>query len=225
MCSKVRDRIGPSLLSSIFGELKEQLKRNGYMSEVFTFVDATHLISKANLWKERDEAIKQRYEKLNNDVLPKVSHDKQARIGCKGKDKCWYGFKKHVSVDMQSGLINKVAVTEANVTDAKGFKHVCPNNGAVYADKGYCVKPSVLEAQRRGVHLAAIKKNNMNGKNHDPDKYYSKTRSPYEAVFSKENKRVRYLGLAKNQFAAFMTSICFNLKRMIILSNMINSPA
>jgi len=105
--SKVRDRIGPSLLSTIFGELKGQLKKSGYMSEVFTFVDATHLISKANLWKERDEAIKQKYDKLNNEVLPKVSHDKQARIGCKGKDKFWYGFKKHVSVDMQSGLIKK----------------------------------------------------------------------------------------------------------------------
>jgi IS5 family transposase len=223
--SRVRDRIGTNLLSSIFVELKSQLKKKGYMSEVFTFVDATHLISKANLWKERDEAIKQKYEKLNNEVLPKVAYDTQARIGCKGKDKFWYGFKKHVSVDMQSGLINKVAVTEANVTDAKGFKHVCPNSGAVYTDKGYCVKPSVLEAKRKGVHLAAIKKNNMNGKNPDLDKYYSRLRSPYETVFSKDNKRVRYLGIAKNQFTAFMTSICFNLKRMIVLNNMMSSSA
>ena len=27
------------------------------MSEVFTFVDATHLITKAHLWEERDRAI------------------------------------------------------------------------------------------------------------------------------------------------------------------------
>jgi hypothetical protein len=48
------------------------------MSEVFTFVDASHLISKANLWEERDEARRQRYEKLNNESLPKVAYDKQA---------------------------------------------------------------------------------------------------------------------------------------------------
>jgi transposase, IS5 family len=89
------------------------------MSEVFTFVDASHLISKANLWEERDEARKQKYEKLNNEVLPEVAHDKQAKIGCKGGSKFWYGYKKHVSVDMQSGLINKIAVTPANITDAK----------------------------------------------------------------------------------------------------------
>ena len=28
----------------------------------------------------------------------------------------WYGYKRHVSFDMQSGLINKVAVTPANVS-------------------------------------------------------------------------------------------------------------
>jgi len=70
------------------------------MNEVFSFVDASHMISKANLWKERDKAIKKKYEKLNNDVLPKVAHAKQARIGCKGKDKHWYGYKRHVSVHM-----------------------------------------------------------------------------------------------------------------------------
>lgn len=68
--------------------------------------------------------------------MPKVARDKQARIGCKGGIKFWYGYKKHVSVDMQSGLINRVAITPANVTDAQGFKHVCPKQGAVYADKG-----------------------------------------------------------------------------------------
>ena len=67
---------------------------------------------------------------------PKVAKDKDAKIGCKGGDKFWYGYKKHVSVDMQSGLMNKVAVvTPASITDAQGFKYVCPNGGAVYADK------------------------------------------------------------------------------------------
>lgn len=220
--SKVRRRIGTKILSEIFTDLRNQLKRVGYMSEVFTFVDASHLVSKANLWKERDKAIQKKYEKLNNETLPKVAHDKQARVGCKGKDKFWYGFKKHVSVDMQSGLINKVAVTKANLTDAKGFKHVCPNDGAVYADKGYCVKPSAIEAKRKGVHLAAIKKNNMKNKNFDLDRFYTKLRSPYERVFSQDNKRVRYVGVAKNQFAEFMNSICFNLKRMVALSSPIN---
>lgn len=135
--SKIRSKIGTEKLSKIFSLLRDQLKSKGYMSVVFTFVDASHLISKASLWEERDEVRRKKYDKLNNETLDKVSHDKQARIGCKGNNKFWYGYKKHVSVDIQSGLINKVAITPANVTDSKGFKHVCPNQGATYLDKGY----------------------------------------------------------------------------------------
>lgn len=216
--SKIRKKLGTNLLSKIFAIFRDQLGNAGYMSEVFTFVDATHLISKASLWEERDEARKQKFEKLNNEVLHKVARDKQARIGCKGGNKFWYGYKKHVSVDIQSGMINKVAVTAANLTDAKGLALVLPKQGAVYADKGYCTKPARIAATAKNVHLCAVKKNNMQGKNFDLDKYYTKIRSPLERVFSKENKRLRYLGIAKNQFAEFMNAICFNLRRLTVLA-------
>ncbi len=52
----------------------------------------------------------------------------------------------------------------------------------------------------------------------DQDRWYSKMRAPYERVFSKDPKRVRYKGIAKNQFTAFMQAICFNLKRLLVLS-------
>lgn len=216
--SRIRKKIGASKLSKIFASLRDQLKSKGFMGEIFTFVDASHLISKSNLWKERDEIIKKKYKKLNNETVSQVSHDKQARIGCKGGDKFWYGYKKHASVDMQSGLINKVAITPANVTDADGFKHVCPSSGAVYADKGYCVNPSINAAKAKNVHLRAIKKNNMSGKNKDLDRWVSGIRSPYERVFSQQNRRVRYVGIAKNQFAEFMNAICFNMKRLLVIS-------
>lgn len=161
--SRMRKKLGTNLLSKIFAIFRDQLRRAGYMSEVFTFVDASHLISKASLWEERDEARRQKYEKLNNEVLPKVARDKEAKIGCKGSSKFWYGYKKHVSVDMQSGLINKVAVTPANIIDSKGYEHVMPSSGATYVDKAYCTKSAKESAARKGVHLCAIKKNNMKG--------------------------------------------------------------
>lgn len=215
--TRARSRIGTHTLSKIFSVLRAQLRMQGYMSEVFTFVDASHLIAKANLWKERDEAIKLKYDKLNNENVEMVANDKQARIGCKGQDKFWYGYKQHVSVDMQSGLINKVAVTPAHKTDAAGFKHVCPNQGAAYTDKGYCISPATTIAKAKGVHLVAIKKRNMKDKNRDLDRWVSGIRAPYERVFSKQSKRVRYVGIAKNQFAEFMKAICFNLRRLLVI--------
>jgi IS5 family transposase len=101
-------------------------------------------------------------------------------------------------------MINKVALTKANVTDAQGMQHVCPSQGAIYADKGYCVKSARNAAKKNGCHLAAIKKNNMKDKNYDLDKWIS-------------GIRVRYRGLVKNLFSAFMQAIVFNTKRRITL--------
>jgi transposase, IS5 family len=215
--TRVRARIGPTRLSQLFAGMREQLKAAGLMSEVFTFVDATHLIAKATLWEERDKARQQKIEKLNNEVLPKVAVDKQARIGCKGKKKYWYGYKEHVSVDMQSGLINKVATTPANLPDAHGLRHVCPTQGAIYGDKGYCTAPARQAAAQRNCHLAAIQRNNMKSKNRDRDRWYTHLRAPYERVFAQRPKRVRYRGVAKNQFAAFLQAMVFNLKRLVVL--------
>lgn len=222
--SKIRLRIGTKRLAKIFNILRSQLKSKGYMNEVFTFIDASHLISKATLWKERDKAIAEKYEKLNNEILPKFAKDKQANFGCKGGNKFWYGFKKHASVDMQSGMINKVAITQASVIDSKGMKHVTPESGVVYADKGYCDKNAKSAAAKRNLHLAAMKKNNMKDKNKNLDKWYCKLRSPYERVFSKTNHRVRYQGIAKNQFAVFMESIAHNFKRMVVLNELYHPP-
>jgi hypothetical protein len=59
---------------------------------------------------------------MNNSNISKVAADSEARFGCKGKDKFWFGYKEHASVDAQSGMINKVALTKANITDAQGMK-------------------------------------------------------------------------------------------------------
>lgn len=84
--SRLRKKIGTEELSQIFADFRTQLKSYVVMSEVFSFVDARHLIAKASLWDERDKAIAAKYEKLNNEILPKVAYDVQAKIGCKGKD-------------------------------------------------------------------------------------------------------------------------------------------
>ena len=50
---------------------------------------------------------------MNKPALVVKAKEKIINIG---NNKHWYGYKRHVSVDMQSGLINKVAVTPANVS-------------------------------------------------------------------------------------------------------------
>jgi hypothetical protein len=111
-----------------------------------------------------------------------------------------------------------VAITHANVINSKGFKNVTPKQGVVYADKGYCDNNVQRIAKANNLHLCAIKKNNMRGKNFDLDKFYCALRPPYERAFSNCYKRTRYRVVAKNQFHVFMQTIAFNLKRLFVLA-------
>ena len=122
------------------------LKDAGFIKEVFTFVDASAIISQVDVWNARDKAIadSENTEKddegkptMNNKNSKHYSSDPSARYLAKGKNKLWFGYKRHVSVDMTQGLINKVAVTPANVIDSKGARRVCPNGGMVCTDKAY----------------------------------------------------------------------------------------
>jgi transposase, IS5 family len=211
----VRDRIGLERLKDLFNRFRLDLKRQGVIREIFTFVDASQLKSKLSVWSERDKAIKAGQDRLTNEVIKKFARDKDARIGCKGKDNFWFGYKKARSVDMPSGLINKSNLVPANKHDSRTVGGVCPDGGAVYADKGYCGKAPEREVRKRGCTPRFIKRNNMIEKDQDLDRYLTKIRAPYERVFSKENKRARYVGIRKNLFAELMQSIAFNCKRLL----------
>lgn len=212
---KLRNRLGTANVAKIFNFVVEQLKNRGIVGNTFTFIDATAIITKTALWEERDKAIKEGIEKLNNDNVGNYSADSQARFGCKGKKKFWFGYKRQVAVDMKSGMITKVAVTAANESDSSGLKHVCPKEGMVFADKGYCGKKVEKELKKKGCHSAVIKKNNMKEKNGQKDKWLTKVRMPYESVFSKLERRSRYRKRVKVQYQAFMEAIAHNLKRLV----------
>lgn len=213
---KFRNLIGTKQMGNLFREVKRQMQAKNCCSDIFTFIDSSALVSKLSLWEERDKAITAGYERLNNLVLPDIAPDPEAKIGAKSNKKFWYGFKKHVAVDMQSGMITKVAVTPANTTDADGAKHILPRSGAVVGDKGYV--GAIRAILRHGLHPMVIKRNNMKDKNPDLDKWITKLRSPYERTFSKQNRRVRYRGVVKNQGAEFMYAIAFNFRRLLVLN-------
>ncbi len=57
--SLVRKRLGTEGIGDLYKSVNQSLKSAGLVREVFTFVDATQLISKISLWEERDKAITQ----------------------------------------------------------------------------------------------------------------------------------------------------------------------
>ena len=210
---KFRKRLGTESVAELFNYVVEQLKSRGLVGQVFTFIDSTALITKTALWEERDRAIAQGEEGLNNKTVKNYSADKDARFGCKGKSKFWYGYKRHVSVDMKQGLVTKVAMTPANVSDSKAARHVCPQGGMVLADKAYGEGDAPSTFKRRGCHSGAILKKNRKEKDWDKDRWLTTLRMPYEGVFARMAKRARYRGQAKVQMQGFLEATVYNLKR------------
>lgn len=214
---KFRSRLGTKNLGEIFQALNDCFRAEGLIGDTFSFVDATGIVTKTALWEERDRALATGEKTVNNRNVAKFSTDRQARYGAKGKSTYWFGYKRHLAVDMKQGIVTKVAVTPANVTDAQALKHVIPRSGAVIADKGYDTNAAHHLLAAKGVHAGIIRKNNRKDKNHDLDRWRSKLRMPLEGSFSKLHRRAKYRGIEKVQFQAFAEAIASNLKRFVTI--------
>lgn len=222
--SRCRKAIGTQNIGKFFHAINKRSKDKKLFHGVFHFADSSKIKAKESTWTERDKSLLDHIENLNNNNINKYSVDKDAKFGCKGKNDFWFGYKRHHSVDMSSGLIEKVAVTPANKTDQEGLKHICPIGGMIFGDKAYCLKRAQIIMQSRGCHSGAILKNNMQGKNKYKDNWLTKVRIPFENTFSKLSKKTRYRGLMKTQMQAFLEAIVFNTKRLVVLrsQNMID---
>lgn len=211
--SKLRKRIGTKRTGDMFKNINDTLETKGLFGNVFAFIDASSIITKSALWKERDKAVKDGEKKLNNANVRKYAADPDARWGAKSKNKIWFGYKRHEAVDMRYGLIKNVAATPANVPDFKMAKNVCPKQGAVFMDKIYDVKKIDILLKAKGVHVSTIKKNNNPNKNKELDCWRSSVRMPFESSFSKVEKRARYRSLVKTLYQCFMEALVHNLKK------------
>lgn len=213
--TKLRARLGTRRLADASNAVNAQLRDKGLYGDTFTFVDASSLITKTALWEERDRAIADGEEKLNNAVVGKYAADPDARWGAKGKNKIWFGYKRHASVDMRYGLIQKVCVTPANVLGYQVMNQICPVQGLVFMDKLHGTKQTDLVARANGCTPATIRKNTNKLKNRNLDAFHSKLRMPFEGTFSKCPKRTRYRGRPKVLFQVFAESIVHNLKKAV----------
>ena len=217
---KLRKRLGIDKIKNLFNEVNIILNSQGLFGNVFTFIDASTIISKTSLWEERDKAIKDGEEKLNNLVVNKYTADKDAKWGAKSKHNIWFGFKRHCAVDMRHGLIKNAITTPANVLDFKAIGEICPSQGMVFCDKLYDCEYSNQIIKEHGLYNGTIKKNNNKKKDKDLDNWRSKTRMPFEGTFSKLSKRARYKGLEKINLQNYLQIICYNLKKAVkILPN------
>lgn len=213
---RMRKRIGEEETAKLFHTIVDGARDRRLVRKIESFVDASAIRRKEALWEEKDKA-REKEEKIDNRKVSKYSADKEARWGCKREGKYWFGYKRHVSVDTGSGLIEEVAVTRANMSDDDGFQLVCPRGKRVLADKGYDSFKVRGVMKRRKCEDGVLRKKIRKDYDEQRNKYLSKRRAPWEHVFSKMSRRTRYKGREKTSMQAIWEAIVHNMKRLIVL--------
>jgi len=154
-----------------------------------------------------------------------------------GKPGSSYGYKAHVAADEGSILVRTALLTPANVAETVVADELILANrdcGAVYADKAYDTHARRALLARLGIKDCIM---------HRPNKHHplsdgqtrrnaalSKIRCRVETVFAVLKqvygyRRTRYVSLVRNQLQLTLLAICFNLRRMLVLTAHARSPS
>ena len=154
-----------------------------------------------------------------------------------GKAGASYGYKAHVATDEGSILVRTAKLTPANVAETVVADELILANrdsGTIYADKAYDTHARRALLARLGI---------KDGIMHRPNKHHplteaqtqrnaalSKIRCRVETVFAVLKqiygyRRTRYVGLLANQLQLTLLAICFNLRRMLVLTSHARTPS
>lgn len=243
---RIRKAMGPENILVMFNTMVEDAKLRKIIKHFESFVDASAIRRKEAEWAKRDREIEEEEREIKEvtqqrkeeekkpersanapDEIKQFSADTEARWGCKGKAKngrgaqFWFGYKRHVCVDTSSGMIEKLAVTPANVNDATAFPLVCPWGKRILADRGYdtwLVRDTMKDKGCLDRVMRLTKRKDFNA---ERNKNIGRRRSPWEMVFAHMNKRTRYMGLKKTTLQVIMEAIVYNLKRLVKLEGTI----
>jgi IS5 family transposase len=194
--------------------LNEQLAEAGYLVKRTTLIDATLVESS-------------RKRPAHETAKAGQAPDADARYARK-HGQSYYGYKAHVSTDGRHQLICRVKATAANVDDSQVFAELIdPATRAAYADKAYDSKTNKAWLAAHGIANGILKKGahhiKLTAEDLSRNVRKSRRRGQIERVFAHLKKwqhyrRVRYLGLAKNQLELTLKAVAYNLKRLVTLA-------
>ena len=190
--------------------LNGQLEARGYIVKRTTLVDATIVESS----RKRPSA---------ESVAEGSAPDAQASYTRKN-NRTFYGYKAHLSSDAEHQLIRHAVVSTATVQDAHMFEQVAPmDTAAIYADKAYDTKDNQAWLREHGIASGILKKGahhiKLTAQDVEANGQKNGVRRHIERVFGhlkqwQGYRRVRYLGLAKNQLELTLKAVAYNLKRL-----------
>lgn len=201
-------------LEACFAEVNRQLEIRGLVLKKGTLMDAT-IVAAAHNPPPREAGMG-------------AAHPREAGADWTNKNgKSYFGYKLHIGMDEQSGLVRRAVFTPARCYESEVAEAlISGDEAAVYGDKAYEKK-----ARRRALKAAGIKDRIMHRRHKHiaelphwqkvRNRLIAPRRAPVEAVFSAMKRvygkaRARCHSLARNEvdFYAFLT--VYNLRRATI---------
>ncbi len=190
--------------------VNRQLEARGYIVKRTTLVDATLVESS----RKRPDA-----QLAAQGLAP----DAEASYTRKYRQ-TFYGYKAHISSDGEHQLIRTAVITTAKTQDAHVFERIAPTDTqAIYGDKAYDTKANQAWMRERGIRNGVEKKGahhiKLTPRDHRNNRRKQRVRRHIERIFAHLKKwqyyrKVRYLGLVRNQLELTLKAVAYNLKRL-----------
>lgn len=199
------------LTERLFAEVNRQFEEHRLLVKKGTLLDATIVKAQA------------RRPSVGEGSGAKSATDPDAGWTKKGGGS-HFGYKAHLGVDGESGLIRKAMLTSANVNDTEAADAlVSGDEAAVYADKAYESKDRRARLKSRGIKDRIMHRSHKHqrGLPHWQTRrnaLIARVRAPVENVFGTLKRcygygQVRYLGLERNATELWLKCIAYNLRR------------
>jgi IS5 family transposase len=198
------------LHEEMLGLLNAQLEARGYIVKRVTLVDATLVESS----RKRPAA-----QAVREGRAPDA--DASYTRKC---NQSFYGYKAHVSSDGEHQLIRAAVISTASQYDGEVLVRVAPaDSEVVYADKAYDTKVNQAWLRAHGIQNGILKKGGchiqLTAEDQENNHQKSLVRRQIERIFAHLKKwqhyrRVRYLGLARNQLELTLKAVAYNLQRL-----------
>ena len=219
------------LVQPLFEQFDAYLRGNGYQAKGGQILDATIVpVPKQHISKEEKQ-------QLDQGEVPKEWQEKPHRLAQRDTDASWtkkndvshFGYKDHISVDVEYGFVRRYFVTSASVHDSQALGDIVdPTNEGdeVWGDSAY--RSALIEwflawfDWCSQIHERGYRNHPLTEAQKESNREKSKVRAKVEHVFGAwvnemGGKLIRSIGMERAKANLGLRNLAFNLKRYVSL--------
>lgn len=217
------------LVEALFEDFEGYLRERGYQAQGGQIIDATLIPVPKQRISKADKA------SLEAGEVPPDWQENPHRLSQKDRDAQWtkkndvsyYGYKDHISIDVEHGFIRRYAVTGAAVHDSQTLAAVLDGDNEgdeVWADSAY--RSAVIEEVLRllsfisRIHERAYRNRPLTEEQQATNREKSQTRAKVEHVFGAwvmqmGGKLLRSIGLERAKMNLGLKNLTYNFLRLV----------